>query len=32
VQGFDVLEQLGVDDGIVSAKVIDGAENLVPHG
>jgi hypothetical protein len=27
-----VLEQLGVDDGIVSAKVIDGAENLVPHG
>jgi peptidylprolyl isomerase len=32
VEGFDVLEQLGVDDGIVSAKVIDGAENLVPHG
>ena len=32
VQGFDVLEQLGVDDGIVSAKLIDGAEHLVPHG
>ena len=32
VEGFDVLEQLGVDDAIVSAKVIDGAEHLVPHG
>ena len=32
VDGFDVLEELGVDDGIVSARVIDGAENLQAHG
>ena len=32
LDGFDVLEELGVDDGIVSARVIDGAENLQAHG
>jgi peptidylprolyl isomerase len=32
VDGFDVLEELGVDDAIVSAKVIEGAGNLQPHG
>ena len=32
VDGFDVLEELGVDDGIVRARVIDGAENLYAHG
>jgi hypothetical protein len=26
-----VLHELGVDDRIVSARVIDGAENLRPH-
>lgn len=31
VDGFDVLEELGVDDGIVKATVIDGAENLAAH-
>jgi peptidylprolyl isomerase len=31
VDGFDVLEELGVDDGIVKATVIDGSENLKPH-
>ena len=32
VDGFDVLEELGVDDGIVKATVLEGAENLVAHG
>lgn len=32
VDGFDVLEELGVDDGIVSARVVDGAENFQAHG
>jgi peptidylprolyl isomerase len=31
VEGMDVLHELGVDDRIVSARVIDGAENLRPH-
>ena len=31
VDGFDVLEELGVDDRIVSARVIEGADNLQPH-
>ena len=31
VDGFDVLEELGVDDGIVKARVIEGADNLKPH-
>ena len=31
VDGFDVLEELGVDDRIVSVRVVDGAENLRPH-
>jgi peptidylprolyl isomerase len=31
VDGFDVLEELTADDGIVKATVIDGAENLRPH-
>jgi len=31
VEGFDVLEELGISDGIVKARVIDGAENLQPH-
>jgi peptidylprolyl isomerase len=31
VEGMDVLHELGVDDQIVSARVIDGAENLRPH-
>jgi peptidylprolyl isomerase len=31
VEGFDVLEELGISDGIVKARVIDGAENLKPH-
>ena len=29
VEGFDVLEDLGVDDGIVTAVVVEGSENLV---
>ena len=31
VDGFDVLEELGVNDGIVKARVIEGADNLKPH-
>jgi peptidylprolyl isomerase len=31
VDGFDVLGELGVDDAIVKATVIDGADNLRPH-
>ncbi len=31
VDGFDVLEELGVDDTIVSIKVTDGAEGLKAH-
>ena len=31
VDGFDVLEELGISDGIVQARVIEGAENLRPH-
>jgi peptidylprolyl isomerase len=31
VDGFDVLEELGIEDGIVKAKVIEGADNLKPH-
>jgi peptidylprolyl isomerase len=32
VDGFEVLEELGVDDAIVKARVIEGADNLQPHG
>jgi len=32
VDGFDVLEELTVDDRIVSVRVIEGAENLKAHG
>lgn len=32
VDGFEVLEELGVDDAIVKAQVIEGAANLQPHG
>lgn len=32
VEGFDVLAELTADDGIVSAKVLEGAENLRAHG
>ena len=31
VEGFDVLEELTADDGIVKATVIEGADNLRPH-
>ena len=31
VEGMDVLEELGVDDRSVSARVIEGADNLQPH-
>ncbi|MEN9541931.1 MAG: hypothetical protein RLZZ459_2022, partial [Cyanobacteriota bacterium] len=31
VDGFDVLEELGISDGIVKARVIEGADNLKPH-
>ena len=31
VEGFDVLEELGISDGIVKARVIEGAEHLRPH-
>ncbi|MEB3307811.1 MAG: peptidylprolyl isomerase [Cyanobacteriota bacterium] len=31
VDGFDVLEELGVDDAIVKALVIEGADNLKPR-
>jgi proteasome accessory factor A len=32
VDGFDVLQELSADDGIVKATVLEGAENLRPHG
>ena len=32
VDGFDALEELGIEDGIVKARVIEGAENLQAHG
>mgnify|MGYP001602657067 CR=1 FL=1 len=32
VDGLDVLQELSGDDGIVRARVIEGAENLLPHG
>lgn len=32
VDGFEVLQELSADDGIVKARVIDGAENLQAHG
>ena len=32
VDGFDVLEELTADDGIVKAKVMEGASPLQPHG
>jgi len=31
VDGMDVLEELTVDDTIIKARVIDGANNLQPH-
>ena len=31
VDGFEILEQLGVNDEIVSIKVLDGSERLKPH-
>jgi peptidylprolyl isomerase len=31
VDGFEVLEELGIADGIVKARVIEGADNLKPH-
>jgi peptidylprolyl isomerase len=31
VEGFDVLEELGVDDAIVRVSVSEGADNLRPH-
>jgi len=31
VDGFGVLEELTADDGIVSAMVLEGADNLRPH-
>ena len=31
VDGFDVLEELGVDDRIVSIKVTDGVDGLKAH-
>ena len=31
VDGFDVLEELGVDDRVVSIKVVDGANRLKAH-
>jgi peptidylprolyl isomerase len=31
VEGMDVLHELGVDDRILSARVIEGAGNLKPH-
>ncbi|MCP9775576.1 peptidylprolyl isomerase [Cyanobium sp. WAJ14-Wanaka] len=31
VDGFDVLEELTADDGIVKAKVVEGGSNLQPH-
>lgn len=32
VDGFDVLEELTVEDRIVSARVVEGAANLQAHG
>ncbi len=32
VDGFDVLQELSADDGIVKARVIEGADNLQAHG
>jgi len=32
VDGFDVLEELTADDGIVKARVLAGGDNLQPHG
>ena len=32
VDGFDVLEELTADDGIVRMRVLEGAENLQAHG
>ncbi|MCP9772383.1 peptidylprolyl isomerase [Synechococcus sp. Tobar12-5m-g] len=32
VDGFEVLEELTAEDGIVKATVLEGAENLRPHG
>ncbi|MFM7634997.1 MAG: peptidylprolyl isomerase [Cyanobacteriota bacterium] len=32
VDGFDVLEQLGVDDAILRATVVEGADHLDAHG
>lgn len=31
VDGFDVLNELTAEDGIVSARVIEGGDNLRPH-
>ena len=31
VDGFEVLEELGINDGIVKARVIEGADNLKAH-
>jgi len=31
VGGFDVLNELTAEDGIVSARVLDGADNLQAH-
>jgi len=31
VDGFDVLDNLTAEDGIVSAKVLEGAQNLHEH-
>ena len=31
VDGFDALKEMGVDDRVLSAKVIDGADNLKAH-
>ncbi|MFS6819122.1 peptidylprolyl isomerase [Synechococcus lacustris Tous-12m] len=32
VDGFDVLENLGVDDKIETITLLSGAENLQAHG
>jgi peptidylprolyl isomerase len=32
VDGLEVLDELTADDKIISAKVIEGADNLQPHG
>jgi peptidylprolyl isomerase len=31
VDGFDVLQELTADDGIIKATVVEGADNLRPH-